>query len=263
VVELVADTRASLREIHRDLLKRKAKPFDAAWYKPIREKILADFQSYDLKTNDAFTVPGVLNVLRPLLKDSDLLISDVGSHKLWIGRNWRTYQPNTCLISNGLASMGFALPGALGAALAYSSGSVPIPLGTGSPVDGAPAQPTIVAAMGDGGFLMNSQELETAKRMGVAFIAIVFNDNDYGLISWKQQAHIGHAFGTRLTNPDFKAYAESFGIKGYRPKNAAELKTQLTQAIEAHELCLFEIPVDARVNMELTKRLGPLARSEG
>ena len=244
VVELVADTRASLREIHRALLKRKARPFDNAWYKPVREKIIADFKSYDLKEGQGFTVPGTLNILRTVMGDNDLLISDVGAHKLWIGRNWPTYLPNTCMISNGLASMGFSLPGAVAASLIDS-------------------KRTIVAAMGDGGFLMNSQELETAKRLGTAFVVLVFNDNDYGLISWKQESHAGHAFGTRLTNPNFKAYAESFGIRGYAPKNVAELRTQLSAAVKSHELCLVEVPVETQVNMALTKRLGPLTRSEG
>ena len=105
--------------------------------------------------------------------------------------------------------------------------------------------------MGDGGFLMNSQELETAKRLGVAFTSIIFNDNDYGLISWKQQVSHGRATGTRLTNPDFKAYAESFGIRGYRPTTLSELRTQLREAVRSRELCLMEIPVDPRVNDRL------------
>ncbi len=243
-VELVADTRACLREIHRDLIKHKAKPFDNLWYQPIHKKIEADFRSYDLKEGDSFTVPGVLNILRPLLGDNDLLISDVGAHKLWIGRNWPTYLPNTCMISNGLASMGFALPGAIGAALAD------------------PGR-TVVAAMGDGGFLMNSQELETAKRLNLGFVVLVFNDNDYGLISWKQEARYGRSVGTKLTNPDFKAYAESFGIKGYRPRTVAELRSHLAEAVQSRKLCLVEVPVETKVNMALTKRLGPLQRSEG
>src|SRR5438445_7355945 len=112
------------------------------------------------------TVPGALNLIRQILPDDGLLISDVGSHKIWIARNFPTYHPNGCIISNGLAAMGIALPGGIAAALAE------------------PGRP-IVAAMGDGGFLMNSQELETAKRLGVGYTILVFNDNDYGLISWK------------------------------------------------------------------------------
>jgi acetolactate synthase-1/2/3 large subunit len=153
-----------------------------------------------------------------------------------VARNFPTRCPNGCLISNGLASMGFALPAAIGAALQ------------------APDR-RIVSVMGDGGFLMNSQELETAKRLGVAFTVLVFNDNDYGLISWKQQLSRGHSTGTRLTNPDFKAYAESFGITGYRPKTLAELTRQLREAVTSGTLCVMEIPVDQQVNTELVHKL--------
>ena len=237
LVELVADISAILRELHREL-KRLSCRFDASWYAPIRRRIIDDIASYDLKDGEPFTVPGTLNILRTLMGDDDLLISDVGSHKIWIARNFPVNCPNGCLISNGLASMGIALPGAVAAAL-------------------HDPQRRIVAAMGDGGFLMNSQELETAQRLGVAFTVLIFNDNDYGLISWKQQMNRGHATGTRLTNPDFKAYAESFGITGYQPKTLAELKQHLAEALSSKKLCVVEVPVDQRVNYELVQRLDP------
>ena len=234
-VELVADIAATLRTLHARLERARVR-FDPRWYAPIRRRIAADIRSYDLREGQPFTVPGVLNVLRSVMGDEDLLISDVGTHKMWIARNFPVNCPNGCLISNGLASMGIALPGAVGAAL---------------------QDPTrrIVAAMGDGGFLMNSQELETAKRLGVGFTALVFNDNDYGLISWKQRLSVGRTTGTRLTNPDFPAYAESFGIRGYRPTTLAQLTRQLREAITSRQLCLVDIPVDPRVNFELVKRL--------
>ena len=234
-VEIVADIGATFRDLGQLFAKEKI-VFDGAWYTPIRRRVLADIKSYDLKSGQRFTVPGVLNVLRSIMADDDLLISDVGSHKIWIARNFPANCPNGCLISNGLASMGFALPGAVAAAL-YDPGR------------------RVVAAMGDGGFLMNSQELETAKRLGLSFTVIVFNDNDYGLISWKQQVGRGRSVGTRLTNPDFKAYAESFGIKGYRPKDLSELRSQLKKAVAAGELCVVEIPVDPSVNFKLIDKL--------
>jgi acetolactate synthase-1/2/3 large subunit len=139
--------------------------------------------------------------------------------------------------------MGCSLPGAVAAAL----------------VDPNRA---IVAAMGDGGFLMNSQELETAKRLGLGFICLVFNDNNYGLITWKQQMHGGEPVGTALTNPDFKKYAESFGIPGYRPGTVAELRKVLTDAVKSRKLCLVEVPIDTSVNLELSKKLKGLAPAE-
>ena len=209
---------------------------ETSWYVPIRDRIRADINSYDLKEGQPFTVPGVLNLLREIMGDDDLLISDVGSHKVWIARNFPTRCPNGCIISNGLASMGIALPGAIAAALA------------------SPGR-RIVAAMGDGGFLMNSQELETAKRLGVVFTVLIFNDNDYGLISWKQQMSRGHTTGTRLTNPDFKQYAESFGIPGYQPRTLGELRTQLRDAITGGQLCVVEIPIDPGVQADLISKL--------
>ena len=202
----------------------------------MRDRIIKDIAGYELRDGQAFTVPGALNVLQSIMRGDDLLISDVGSHKIWIGRNFSACCANGCIIPNGLASMGFALPGAVAAALH-------------SP------QRRIIAAMGDGGFLMNSQELETARRLNLKFVTIIFNDNDYGLISWKQQMSRGRSTGTKITNPDFKAYAESFGIKGYCPRTLTELKAQLTHSIEAGELSVFEIPVDTGVNQELIKKL--------
>lgn len=237
-VELVADIAAILRELN-ERLTASACTIGTLWYTPTRDQIRADIQSYDLVEGKPFTIPGVLNLLRETMGDEDLLISDVGSHKTWIARNFPTRCPNGCLISNGLASMGFALPAAIAAAL-YDP------------------ERRIVAAMGDGGFMMNSQELETAKRLGVAFTVLIFNDNDYGLISWKQQIGRGRSVGTRLTNPDFKAYAESFGIKGYRPKNLSELRSQLKKAVTSGELCLVEIPVDPSVNFKLIEKLRAL-----
>ena len=104
---------------------------------------------------------------------------------------------------------------------------------------------------------MNAQELETAKRLGVAFTVLIFNDSDYGLISWKQQMARGHSTGTRLTNPDFKRYAESFGITGYSPRTLADLKRQLREAMTSKKLCVVDIPVDQRVNVELVQKLDP------
>jgi acetolactate synthase-1/2/3 large subunit len=182
------------------------------------------------------TVPGTLNLIREVLPDDGLLISDVGSHKIWIARNFPTYCPNGCIISNGLASMGIALPGGIAAALARPGRA-------------------IVAAMGDGGFLMNAQELETAKRVGAGFTSVVFNDNDYGLISWKQGMSRGRSVGTQLSNPDFVAFAASFGIQAYLPHSVAELREALAESIGSRQLRLIEVRIDPSVNLELVEKL--------
>lgn len=235
VVEVVADISATLRELNRSLATDEV-TFDDGWFLPVRERIVRDIASYELGAGQPFTVPGVLNILRQILDDDALLISDVGSHKMWIARNFPTYAPNGCVISNGLASMGMALPGGIAAALFD------------------PAR-QVVAAMGDGGFLMNSQELETAKRLGVGFTALVLNDFDYGLISWKQEMSHERSVSTRIDNPDFKQYAESFGIRGYCPENLGELREGLREAVTSNELCVVEVRVDPSVNRELVERL--------
>lgn len=235
VIEIVADISSVLWEMNRTM-EKEPHHFDTSWYRPIREKILADIKSYDLKEGEPFTIPGALNIISSIMHEEDLLISDVGSHKIWIARNFLTCCPNGCIISNGLASMGIALPGAVAASL-------------------QDPQRRIVAAMGDGGFLMNSQELETAKRLHLNFTVIIFNDNDYGMIRWKQEMHYGRSTSTHISNPDFKAYAESFGIKGYCPQNLNELKNQLQEAFLSRELCVVEIPVATHVNRELVEKL--------
>jgi len=164
------------------------------------------------------------------------MISDVGSHKMWIARNFPMYEPGGCLISNGLATMGIALPGAVAASL-ESPGRA------------------IVACMGDGGALMNFQELETAKRLGVGFVAIVLNDNDYGLISWKQRRHRGRSVSTHIGNPSFVELAESFGVKATLAETPEQLEQALREAFANQSLHVIEVPVDASVNDALIKRL--------
>jgi acetolactate synthase I/II/III large subunit len=234
-VEIICDISAVLWELNIKI-KSDVRNFDSSWYKPIREKITNDIQSYKMKEGDSFTIPGTLLLIREIMKPGDILLSDVGSHKMWIGRNYPVCEPNSVIISNGLASMGIALPGGLAAKLAHPDHQV-------------------VAAMGDGGFLMNSQEIETAKRIGVGFTILVFNDNDYGLISWKQIGHKGHKYGTGLTNPDYVKYAESFGIDGYSPKSLTELKEALETTIRSQKLSIVEIPIDPSVNYELSEKL--------
>lgn len=234
-VEIVADISAILWELN-NFVKKENIVFDRGWYKSLRKTMIDDFDSYKLKEGDPFTVPGTLHIIRKIMNPSDILVSDVGSHKVWIGRNYPAYEPNSVIISNGMASMGIAVPGGLAAKLVYPDKQV-------------------VAIMGDGGFMMNSQEIETAKRMGLGYTIIVFNDNDYGLISWKQNGHTGHTFGTALTNPDFKKYAESFGIKGYTPKTLAELESNLTEAITSNKLNLVEVAINPGINNELSRKL--------
>ncbi len=234
-VEIVSDVSGALWELN-EIVAREGIAFDPNWYKPLREQILKDFDSYTMKDNEQFTVPGALQIIRKHMNPGDIMLSDVGSHKVWIGRNYPVYEPNSCIISNGLASMGISLPGGIAAKLAYP-------------------EKQVAAVMGDGGFLMNAQEIETACRIGVGFPIIIFNDNDYGLISWKQKRHRDKSFGTGLTNPDFVKYAEAFGIDGYSPKNLEELEEVLGKVLKEQKLSIVEISIANDVNYKLSEKL--------
>jgi len=219
-VEIVADIGQTLRELTARC-RDEGITFDPGWYEPIRDTIVADVGGRD-PDRPPFTVRGVLPALREAMAPEDVLVSDVGSHKMAIAQNFPTYEPNTCIVSNGFASMGIAVPGGLAADLAVDA--------------------NVVAATGDGGFLMNAAEIETATRIGCAFTTVVFTDDDYGLISEHQTEHTGESFGTTLTNPDLVQFAESFGIEGYRPESAAQLRDALADAV-GDGMSLVEIPV--------------------
>jgi acetolactate synthase-1/2/3 large subunit len=220
-IEVIADSGRTLRSLT-DWYQSGAQGFESGWFTDLRDRIVADVDRTPRETGP-FTLEGVLPVLRDAMAPEDVLVSDVGSHKMAIAQNFPTYEPNTCIISNGLASMGIAVPGGLAADLA---------------VDGS-----VVAATGDGGFMMNAAEIETATRAGCDYTIIVFNDDDYGLISKKQRDHTGESFGTGLTNPDLVAFAESFGIDGYRPESRDALREVLTAAVGG-DMALVEIPVE-------------------
>ena len=215
-VELVADISATLRGLRERLDVETA----SAWCRDLRDRIAADV-SREPEPDDPFTVKRTLPYLRAAMADEDVLISDVGSHKMAIARHFPTYEPNTCIVSNGLASMGIAVPGGVAADLAVDA--------------------NVVVATGDGGFLMNAAEIETATRLGLGFTIVVFNDDDYGLISEKQVSHTGEQFGTGLTNPNFQQFAESFGIEGYCPDTWAEVEATLQSVVATDEMSLVEI----------------------
>lgn len=177
--------------------------------------------------------------LRESLGVDDIVVCDVGAHKMWMARLYAAERPNTCIISNGFASMGIAVPGAVAAALAMPGRR-------------------IVAVTGDGGFLMNSQEIETAMRLQLALVILIWNDNSYGLIEWKQELLYKRSGHVRFTNPDFVRYAESFGARGQRIERAEELLPALRQALEARTVTIIDCPVDYRENMQLTEELGQM-----
>lgn len=168
--------------------------------------------------------------VRSVLSSEDILVSDVGAHKLWIAKIFKTYSPNTCIISNGFCSMGFALPGSIGAQLACPTRKV-------------------VAMCGDGGFLMNVQELETAVRLQLPIVIVVLCDYDLGVISTKQRLEFGRSVFTNFNNPDFVKLAEAFGAKGYRITRTSEFSLALKEALKSLSTpVVIAIDIDADRN---------------
>jgi len=179
----------------------------------------------------------IIKEMREALGKKDILVSDVGAHKIWIARFYPAYRPHTVLMSNGLSSMGFAIPAAIGAKLAFPERKV-------------------LAAVGDGGFLMTACELETAQRLGLSFVVLVWNDGGYGLIEWKERVKYGDEFFTRFGNPDFMLMARAFGARGYRVEKPGGLGPVLKEAFRQKGVSIIDCPVDYGENLKLTKRLG-------
>jgi acetolactate synthase I/II/III large subunit len=176
---------------------------------------------------------------REALGRSDVVLVDTGATKMWMARLYPTYERNTCLISNGLSTMGFALPGALGVKLALPDSKV-------------------LAVVGDGAFMMNSQEIETAVRESIPLVVLIWDDGGYGLIEWKMDLELGAHYYVKFGNPDIVKYAESFGAKGYRINSADELLPTLQAALDDDGVSLICCPVDYSENLRLTDRLGEL-----
>ncbi len=236
-VEVVGDISDSLYEIVRRA-DRQGKPDPYAI--ELRADIRADYEQY--ANDDGFPIKPqkLIYDLRQVMGPEDIVISDVGAHKMWIARHYHCDRPNTCLISNGFAAMGIAIPGAMAAKLVYPDRK-------------------IVAATGDGGFMMNCQELETALRVGTAFVTIIFNDGGYGLIEWKQHNHYGDSAFVHFGNPDFVKFAESMGLKGYRISSAADLIPTLKEALAQDVPSVIDCPVDYRENIRFSQKAGDLS----
>lgn len=175
--------------------------------------------------------------LRTAMKSDDIAISDVGAHKMWMARMFRCDQPNTCIISNGFAGMGIAVPGAIAAKLANPNKA-------------------IVAVTGDAGFMMNSQEIETALRCQTPIVILIWNDSQYGLIEWKQQRRFGRSAYIDFKNPNFVDYAKSFGAQGVRIESAEQLLPTLENALQQNTVTIIDCPVDYSENDRLTQLLG-------
>lgn len=237
IVEVVGDIADSLDNI----LKRADRSGKTvSSFAKLRTELKEEYEFY--ANDDSFPLKPqkIIYDLRQVMGAEDIVISDVGAHKMWMARHYHCDAPNTCIISNGFAAMGIAIPGAIAAKLVHPDKK-------------------IVAVTGDGGFMMNCQELETAKRVKTPFVTLIFNDNAYGLIEWKQMNQFGHSSYIDFTNPDFVKFAESMGLKGYRVESAYDLIPILKEALSQDVPAVIDCPVDYQENIRFTKKAGDLS----
>jgi len=242
-VELVGDLAHTLWMFNERLASGPPLDLDLSEQRRMRASMLDEFAAFaEDDTEGTLRPQKVLWDVRAALGPGDFLLSDVGAHKMWIARYYQCDEPNTCLIPNGFCSMGFALPAAIAANLVHP-------------------QRRVLAIAGDGGFLMNVQEMETARRLNSNIVVMVWEDGGYGLIEWKQQDHFDRHSNLRFANPDWLLLAESFGWHGHVVARSRDLATTLETAFHQKGPSLVVVPIDYRENLELTRRMGVLTQT--
>jgi len=237
-VELIGDVGNMLEQLNERIEQEQMQfSFNLAFQQCIRNIMLDELALHrDDDTEDSIRPQKALWDARKVMAPEDILLSDVGAHKMWIARHFHSHTPNTCLIPNGYCSMGFALPGAIAASLVYPDRR-------------------IMAIAGDGGFLMNVQEMETAKRLGSNIVVMVWEDGGYGLIAWKQQAEFNRHTDLAFGNPDWVGLAHSFGWNARLTRKSSNLESDLQEVFAEPGPSLLVIPIDYRENGLLTERL--------
>ncbi len=239
-VELIGDLAHTLWMLNERLERSPQLQFDLERQSESRRRMADDFAEFrDDRTSGSIRPQKVLWDVRQVMGPESILLSDVGAHKMWISRYYQCHEPNTCLIPNGFCSMGFALPGAIAASLVHPDRKV-------------------LAIAGDAGFLMNVQEMETATRLGSNIVVMVWEDNAYGLIAWKQDTQFGRHTDLSFGNPDWLQLASAFGWHGHRVSDSAEFSQVLRSAFEETGPSLVVVPIDYRENALLTKALGEI-----
>ncbi|MBH8597800.1 acetolactate synthase large subunit [Thermoactinomyces sp. CICC 10523] len=233
VASLIGDLSCNLARLTELVRERTALP---APFAELRRKIRQEWEEAGQDTAFPLKPSKILYDLRAAMNDDDLVVCDVGAHKVWLGRMFPVFAPDTCFISNGLATMGVALPGAIAAKLVKP-------------------ERRVVAVCGDGGFLMNVQDLETAARLKLPLVILLWRDGGYGLIEWKQLEKFRHSHHVTFGNPDFVHLARSFGIEGCRVEKGEELRPLLEKALHAEGPVLIDCPVDYRENLKLEEKI--------
>ncbi|MES9993219.1 MAG: acetolactate synthase large subunit [Candidatus Thiodiazotropha sp.] len=239
-LELVGDLAHTLWMLNQRLEVQGSPNYDLSQQAETRRLMQSELSEHaNDNTNGTIRPQKMLWDLRQVMGPEDIVLSDVGAHKMWIARHYHCHQPNTCLIPNGFCSMGFALPGAIAASLV------------------AP-QRRILGISGDAGFLMNVQEMETAKRLNSNLVMLIWEDHAFGLIAWKQESEFGRHTDLSFNNPDWMQLANAFGWHGHRVDQSSRFADALEAAFNEPGPSLIVVPVDYRENMALTRRLGEM-----
>jgi acetolactate synthase-1/2/3 large subunit len=240
-VELVGDLAHTLWMLNERVDALPELDFDTTGQRRIRAEMWADISEHaEDDTKGTIRPQKALWDARQVLGPHDILLSDVGAHKMWVARHYHCHEPNTCLIPNGFCSMGFALPGAIAASQVHPGRR-------------------ILAVCGDGGFLMNVQEMETARRLGSDIVVMVWEDHAFGLIAWKQDDEFSRHTDLSFGNPDWMDLARAFGWHGHRCDASRDLAGTLEAAFDESGPSLVVIPIDYRENALLTRKLGELS----
>jgi acetolactate synthase-1/2/3 large subunit len=240
-LELVGDLNHTLHIFNENIEKLGAVKRNFSQQSETRRQMHEELSKHaNDETEGTIRPQKVLADVRSVMGKEDILLSDVGAHKMWIARHYQCHEPNTCLIPNGFCSMGFALPGSIATSLVYPDRQV-------------------LAICGDAGFMMNVQEMETAKRLNSNIVVMVWEDNAYGLIAWKQQNQFGHHTDLSFGNPEWMLLAKAFGWHGHRVEKSVGLKDTLKKAFAQSGPSLIVIPIDYSENMKLSERLGNIS----
>ncbi|ASN06180.1 acetolactate synthase large subunit [Virgibacillus necropolis] len=232
-LNVIGDIKENIKKLKQSIPKKER---NLDWIQSVRKQALDELEAFKDDTSFPVKPQKIVSDLRSVLDEESIVLSDVGAHKMWVGRMFHCYQPNTCLISNGLASMGVAVPGAIAAKMVHPDRNV-------------------VAVCGDGSFQMTSAELETAMRLNLPIVILLWRDEGYGLIEWHQLKAFKRSSHIKFGNPDFIQLAKSYGFEAMKVERTEELKSTIERAVKLNKPVLIDCPVDYSENMKLTEKL--------
>lgn len=226
-LEVVGDIATTIRYITAHI--KKQRNWDFSYFEKIKMQIEQHVMEHSKDEKFPVMPQHLVSVVREIMPSDGIVTLDNGIYKIWFARNYNAKEPNTLILDNALATMGAGLPSAIAAKIVFSKKKV-------------------IAVCGDGGFMMNSQEIETAVRLGLDLVVLILNDSAYGMIKWKQEAMGFEDFGLDFNNPDFIKYAESYGAIGQRVDSCKNLKKTLTKCLECKGVHIIDILVDYTEN---------------